>query len=930
MKITRLRTNRLENPLGFQMDTARISYIITEAEGKRQRAARVYVSLCKDFHEILFDSGESENIDNICYELPFILKPRTRYYWKVAVWSDCNEYAESETAWFETAKQDEEWQAFFITQSFQQNIHPVLFRDFEIKKEVSGARAYITGLGVFELYLNGAFVGDEYLLPGLHAYDDWLQYITFELELKKGKNRLEAYLGEGWYKGKYGLSAKSPRHGEEYALLAEIHIAYADGTSEIILTDENWKARKSKVLYDSIYDGEVYDAGVDDSEVYEVKPAKLDTRRLQARLSPKIMMHERLKPKLLHTPAGEYVLDFGQNMVGWVEFQVNAPAGTEILLQYGEILQNGNFYRDNMRKALCEYRYISNGNADIARAHFSFYGFRFVKVTGWPGEPEEGLFTGCVIHSYMEETGKIVTSNPLVNRLIENVRWGQKGNFLDVPTDCPQRDERMGWTGDAQIFSDTASYNMDTYAFFNKFGFDLALEQNKLGGSVPYVVPMSRYELGGATAWGDAATVIPWQAFLHFGDKDILKRQYGSMKAWVEYMQKADEKTGGKRLWTTGRHFGDWLALDGKVTGGVYGATDAYYIATAYYYYSTCILAKTAAILDKKEDAVTYQRLAEEIKEAFEKEYFTPTGRLSIDTQTAYAVAAYMDLVPEAAKERFSNDFRIKMKENAMELNTGFVGTPYLCPALTEYGHNDISYQLLLNESFPSWLYEVKMGATTIWERWNSVLEDGSISGTGMNSLNHYAYGSIEGWMYRYMVGINPLEDAPGFRKVLIAPKPDYRIEKVNAELMTTCGCFISTWEIKEEKLYFSFDIPFGVQAELVLPDAAGCEVSGNDGTDMEDCGRNKVVHLCAGHYEFNYFPNRPYRHQFSIESRIKDLMAREDTRALIQKYFPKAISGVPFQSECTLLEELSRSPFSMVEDEAIERLDEELRNVYE
>ena len=399
------------------------------------------------------------------------------------------------------------------------------------------------------------------------------------------------------------------------------------------------------------------------------------------------------------------------------------------------------------------------------RQHFTFYGFRFVKVEGWPGEVDPEDFTGLVIHSDMDARGDIVTSDPLVNQLVRNARWGMKGNFLDVPTDCPQRDERYGWTGDAQIFSGTASFFMDTYAFYTKYGRDIYLEQKKLNGSVPDVVPVANYPGDASTAWGDAATIIPWNVYLHSGDRGILRRQYPSMKGWVDYMKRQDDADGGKRLWLTGTHYADWLALDGSYPGGVYGGTDPNYIASAYYCHSTRIVAKAARVLGYAEDAAIYDRLAQEIRAAFERAYFTPSGRLAIDTMTGCVVALYMDLAPDYAVAQVRGMLLNRLQKNFYHLNTGFTGTPCLCRVLSENGMNDIAYHLLMEKGYPGWLYEVLMGATTIWERWNSVMPDGKVSGTEMNSMNHYSYGSIVEWMFRDMLGINPVEDAPGFKR---------------------------------------------------------------------------------------------------------------------------------------------------------------------
>lgn len=931
MKICKLRVNRMKNPIGFAMDTVRISFVVEESTGKKLEAARILIAKNNNFCEIAYDSGKDDSVNSICQVIPFKPEPHTRYYWKVRVWTDSGEIGESETAFFETAKAPgEPWHGRFITAPFSQTIHPVFSKTFTAAKPVKSARFYGVGLGVYELYLNGGKVGDEYLLPGIHAFDSWLQYQTFVLDVREGKNEIRAVLGDGWYKGAYGLKSEELRHGDEYALIGEIHIAYQDGSKEVLGTDESWNVQKGKVLFDGIYDGEIYDErGPEDIKIYQAVRTKMTTDRLQARLSPRIVIHEKLKPsKVIHTPKNETVLDFGQNMVGWVEFQIHQPVGTKIFMQFGEILQDNCFYRDNLRTAKCEYTYISDGTPQTARAHFTFYGFRYVKIEGWQGELNLNDFTGCVIHSEMEETGYIETSDPLVNRLIANVRWGQKGNFLDTPTDCPQRDERMGWTGDAQIFCDTASFTMDTYAFYTKFLKDLAYEQQKCGGSVPYVVPMSRYELNGASAWGDAATIIPWTVYVHFGDKEILRKQYQSMKDWVDYIRRADIAAGNCHLWKSGRHFGDWLALDGKVDGGVYGGTDQFFIASAYYYYSAWLTAKAAKIIGLAEDAAYYGKLATDIKEAFGKEYFTPSGKLAMDTQAGYAVVIFMGLIPPHAMERTRRDFREKMKQNAFRLNTGFVGTPYLCLALAESGYQDIAYELLMNENYPGWLYEVKHDATTIWERWNSVLPDGKISGTGMNSLNHYAYGAVGAWMYRHVTGIQPLEEFPGFKKVCIAMKPGHQLRYAKTELETPAGRYLVGWKLLYEdgtRIQVEIEIPFGASAEVILPRAAGVAVETNTPVQWEDCGSDAHAELETGHYVFTYAPNEAYRRRYGMSSNLNELLALPKTREIILKYFPKAAEGIPFQGEGTIVEEISTSPFAEVSDKNLQKMKVEL-----
>lgn len=937
MKIEHLKINHLINPLGYELEHPTISYVVTQAAGRHQSKARVLLSRQADFSEPEYDSGERTDIESTGFELPVILEPMTRYYWKVWVTDETGDCAWSEVCWFETAKTVSgnqcEWKAQWITPRLEKHVQAVVWKDLELAEQPVRARAYMIGLGLYECYLDGEKQGNECLMPGFCNYDSWLQYQTYDLTLHQGANRIELVLADGWYKGWYGLRKISENYGDRLAALAEIHVWYADGRKEIFGTDDTWKARKSRVTESGIYLGEVYDATLDVTEVFETEYIQLGYDRLSPRLSLPITVHERLKPiEIIHTPAGETVLDMGQNMVGWLCFCCRAPYGTKLEFQFGEILQNGNFYRDNLRTARASFTYISDGTEREVRQHFTFYGFRYVKVCGWEGELRTEDFHGWEIHSDMEELGEIKTADPLVNRLILNAKWGMKDNFLDVPTDCPQRDERYGWTGDAQIFSGTACYFMDTYAFYLKYGRDIYSEQMKLGGSVPDVVPVANNPGDASTAWGDAATIIPWNVYLHYGDKNILRKQYDSMKAWVDYIRSEDDKDGAKRLWLTGTHYGDWLALDGNYPGGVFGGTDPALIASAYYYYSTGIVAKAAAVLGKDTDAKYYRQLAAEIYEAFVKEYYTPAGKLAVDTMTAYVVVLYMGLTPDFAYEKVCKGLKNRLKKNFYHLDTGFVGTPYLCRVLSENGMNELAYHLLMEKGYPGWLYAVQMGATTIWERWNSVEPDGRISGTEMNSLNHYSYGSIVEWMYRNMAGINPCEEKTGFKKIRIAPQPDYQIRSVDVALRSASGLIRSVWEIQDKMLDFRFEVPFDTQAELVLPDADRNAISdqlrenGIAAEQVQQDGKNVILTVDAGTYAIHYEPTTPYRKIYSLESSWKELTENPKTWEIIKREYLR--EHMPFVKELCTLEELTWSPFLAVSQEKRERIDRLLRAV--
>lgn len=870
MKISHLKTNHIVNPLGFAIDTPTFSWIVEETDDTVQTAAQILVSYDSDFKQIIFDSGKVDGslIDSVAYCPPITLQARTRYFWKVRIWGE-SENAESDPAWFETAKMDEGWQAEWITPDWEDNqTHPILFHSFELDARPVAARAYISGLGLYHFELNGQKVGDEYLTPYCNAYDQWIQYQTYDIleHIATGSNLISVMLGSGWYKGRYGADrGETDFYGDRFALICELHITLENGEDVIISSDSSWQAQASPVLESSIFDGETYDARMGQSvpasgAIAGTQPVVIDMALLEARRSLPVKIMEVLKPiAVLQTPAGETVLDMGQNMTGWLRFKTNAPAGTRLHLQFGEVLQGGNFFRDNLRTALAEYIYIADGMEAIVEPYFTFYGFRYVKISGWVGELNIDDFTGCVVYSQMDVIGEIKTSNDKVNQLFKNALWSQKDNFLDIPTDCPQRDERLGWSGDIQVFSGTACFNMDSAAFLSKYGYDLGKEQAKCGGMVPHIVPMANLNKGGSAAWGDVATILPWNLYEFYGDVAILDQQFESMRAWVDYIKDIDESSGGKRLWTGGIHFGDWLSLDASDPTSRRGGTPHDFIASAFYCYSAGLVAKAAKVLGKDDIAEAYEQLSAEIKAAIQKEYFTTTGRLAVPTQTGYVLALFMDLVPDAFRERVQDDLIARLEEDNTHLRTGFVGTPYLCRVLSNIGANDLAYKLLLNEDFPSWLYAINLGATTIWERWNSINPDGSISSTGMNSLNHYAYGSIVEWMFRDVCGLNPSTGdgtGAGFRHAYIAPKPDQSLQCARGRYRSAAGWYESGWRIDEgDKLTVELVIPFNASATVVLPDAHLSELTINNQPlqDGVQDGDQVIFTLGAGHYEIAY-----------------------------------------------------------------------------
>ena len=821
MKLSELKVNQIEEPMGYAMDWVSLSWKVNEpGETRRQKYAQIVVR--KD-QEILFDSGKDSHANSLDYRITLTLEPRTRYMWHITVTADNGETASAES-FFETGKRKEAWQGKWISPKLDKMTSPCFVKEFFINKKVIEARTYLTGLGLYELYLNGKKVGNEYLTPGYHSYDFHLQIQTYDVTgyLAEGKNTIEVLLGDGWFKGRLGFDGGfTDLYGDCYYLIQELYIQQEDGTTQMIGTDESWKCKPSPILENNIYDGEIYDARMEESDTYSdvIEKEPENCGPLSDRYSLPVVKKDSFSPmELIKTKKGELVLDFGQNLTGWVEFECCLPRDAKICLTASEIMQDGCFYHENFRTAKTEFVYISNGKRAHIRPHFTFYGFRYMKVECTEPIVKED-FTAYHLRSDFEQIGSITTALEKVNQLFNNALWSQKDNFLDIPTDCPQRDERLGWTGDAQIFSDTACFNMYMPAFYRKYLWDMRAEQSILGGAVPNIVPRLKRGMVsefGACPWADAGVIIPWTVYLHYGNKTLLEETYPGMKAWVDYQRQKEEASGGKHLIKDGFHFADWLALDNEMPGP-FGATDALFIASAYYYKCCRIVACSAEILGKEDEAEEYKKLEKEILSAIQETYFDETGLCVCKTQTASALAIEFELYPQNKLEE-ATVLKASVLENGGHLNTGFAGTPILCPALSRTGNHKLAVDLLLNEEYPGWLYAVNLGATTIWERWNSVMPDGKMNPDGMNSLNHYSYGSIESWMYRFVCGINPCEDAPGFKKAWIAPHTDKRFGFVKGSLNTPLGVYVSEWEYdKDGKTNYRIEIPFDATAIISL-----------------------------------------------------------------------------------------------------------------
>jgi alpha-L-rhamnosidase len=866
------------NPLGIDVQHPRLSWkIFSDEQNVMQTAYEIRVadspSNLNKKNKQIWSSGkvDSDQSVNVEYQGPEN-EPMQRVYWQVRIWDNQNKATKwSEPAFWEMGITEPElWTASWITmenEKEKEGSKPSQFfrKEFSTSKKIESARVYVSALGLYELYLNGEKVGDELFTPGWTSYNKRIQYQTYDVtQMLQKENTLGAILGDGWYRGNIGFRNQRNYYGDKLALIAQLQVNYTDGTSEIIGTDESWKATTGPIIFSDIYNGETYDARLempgwettsfDDTNWGAAAKLNHPKNILIAPQGVPVKAVEEISPiEIITTPNGETVFDMGQNMVGWVRLKVQGNRGDAVTLKFAEVLdKDGNFYIENLRAAKATDVYILKGNGEeIYEPRFTFHGFRFVKIEGYPGTPGLDDITGVVIYSDMEPTGTFVCSDSLINQLQHNIQWGQKGNFLDVPTDCPQRDERLGWTGDAQVFAPTAAFNFNVAPFYTKWMKDVAADQGP-DGKVNHVVPDVLNGAGGSTAWADAAIIVPWQTYLAYGDKRILEEQYSSMKAWVEYMK---NRAGEDYLWIGDTHYGDWLAFATTRSDYPGATTEKDLIATAYFSYSSGLLAKIAEILGKSGDAEKYSELSGKVKNAFINEFVTPGGRLVSHTQTAYALALAFNLLPEnlvpKAAEYLAGDV-----DKFKHLTTGFVGTPLLCKTLSNHGYEDLAFMLLNRKDYPSWLYPVTQGATTIWERWDGQKPDGTFQSAGMNSFNHYAYGAIGEWLYNYVAGIQIDPENPGYKHFFLAPHPGGGLTHAKAVYKSMYGEIKSDWKTEGNQMVYDVTIPANTTATVTLPSASPEKVLLNDSPLKNDAQQNDegvTLKLGSGEYRFSY-----------------------------------------------------------------------------
>ncbi len=863
--VTNLLCENLSNPIGIDAAQPRFSWQLSS--DKRNVHQTAYEIKVNAHTEIVWSSGKINSDQSV--QINYAgknLQSEKKYAWQVRIWDNEGKVsAWSEAATFQMALLNQsDWKAKWIMPGYAEDAlraSPLFRKQFIAKKKIISATAYITAHGLYEAQINGKRVGDAFLTPGWTSYNKRLQYQVYDVLnlVKNGNNAIGVALGSGWYRGIIGFGNNINVYGKDIALLFQLKIIYSDGTSEYIISDDSWKSSTGAIVYSEIYNGETIDARNEkkgfslpdftDAEWSSVKLADFSKNNLLATQNELVKKHETFKAiKIITTPKGEKVIDFGQNLVGWVMMKVKGNAGDKIILSHAEVLdKNGNFYTDNLRSAKAQDTYILKGDEEENfKPHFTWQGFRFVKIEGYPGEINPDNFTAVALYSDMKPTGTFTSSNVLINQLQHNIQWGQKGNFLDVPTDCPQRDERLGWTGDAQVFSRTASFNMNVDNFFAKWLKDVAADQQD--GVVPFVIPNVLGKATSSTGWADVATIIPWNMYLAYGDKKILEDQYASMKAYVESIHKNAKED----LWNYGFHFGDWLFYRPEDDNdGRSAVTDKYLIAQCFYAQSTQLLINAAKVLNKSDDVKSYSVLLQKIKDAFLKEYVTANGRLVSGTQTAYVLALNFDMLPESLRDQAAKRLAENINSYGDHLTTGFLGTPYLCHVLTRFGYSDVAYKLLLQEKYPSWLYPVKMGATTIWERWDGQKPDSSFQTPGMNSFNHYSYGAIGDWMYRQMVGLDTYEDGVGYKHIKIKPHIGGGFTFASANLQTYYGKLSGGWKLEADKIIMDVEIPANTTATIFIPASNANSITENN-KPLSAIGDIKIVETKDGYVEIN------------------------------------------------------------------------------
>lgn len=912
-----LETEYRSNPIGIDEKYPAFSWKLKSTEEDILQK-NYHITISREGKPV-WDTGvvESDRSLYIPYEGETLL-PKTRYNLCVEVTDIKGGRADIE-GFFETGLMSyENFKADWITHGFADDLEPcaVFVKDFPTEKTVAKARIYISALGLYEMKLNGKRVGDARFTPGWTSYQRRLQYQTYDITDQIGKNnRLEVTVGNGWYKGILGFYGQGSYYGARTALIAQIELTYDDGTVELILTDETWKSSTGQRRYSEIYHGEVIDYSIPVQEETPVHKYSYLKDILVAQESEPVRIIQRVEAKkLIISPKGERIIDFGQNLTGVVEAKLSCAKGTKIMVAHAEALdENGNFYTTNLRTAKATDTFVCSGGEDMFLPEFTYHGFRYIRIEGLD-EIDISCFTACVLHTDCKRTGTFTCSNEDINKLWSNIDWTMRSNFLDIPMDCPQRDERLGYTGDTEIFLPTAVFHRNVALFFRKWLRDLRIEQTDEFG-VPLTVPDILRTNACVSIWHEAATIVPWVIWQTYGDRRVLEEQYDSMRRSVEYTRRLAGES-GILLSENSSQFGDWLALDAPKgpfrrppEGIMYpsmdekaGGTDSHLIGNAYYLHSIDIMAKTAEILGYDSDAAEYRMLYNDVLSKFRAEYITPSGRLVSDTQTAAALVLYFNLLEEKDRKRVIDRLVLNLVKTKKHLRTGFVGTQYITHALSQNGQHDLVGDILFKDDCPSWLYGIRLGATTIWELWDGVNPDGSFNFFEMNSLNQFGFGTVGDWLYKDLCGISAT--APGYKKSRIAPRLVKGITSVNAVYETVYGPIACAFSCENGSMKADIHVPENTTAVISLPEREELSVG-------------------SGDYHFEYETELTFENErYSMDSTLNELLEHPVARKMFSDEAPElAESGFirTFAGSLSIIEIKKTLPESMVPVSAVQ-----------
>ncbi len=859
LRVVHLRCEYLVNPLGIDEMRPRLSWNIESGRrGARQIAWRVWVASsaeCLAAGEAdLWDSDRVEDDRTVHIEYDGTsLVSRMACHWQVQIWDERGETAVSERAfWTMGLLRESDWQAQWIAADpayltraghairptrTKPGTPPWLRKTFMIDSPVRRATLYASARGLFDLHLNGRAVSRDVFAPEWTDYNKRIHYRTYDVTnlVKPGANALGAVLGDGWYSGYVGWQETRGRYGLQNSLLVQLEIELEDGTHQTVITDDSWRCVAGPIVCSDFMMGETYDARYqltgwdepqyDDNEWAPTVPVDPPGVPFVAQRSEQACVIETIDPVSVNEiKPGVFIYDLGQNISGWTRLRIRGPAGTKITLRHGERLNpDGTLYTENLRRAKATDVYVLRGDGEeLWEPRFTFHGFQYIELTGLPGMPGEGAVTGCVIHSATSPAGRFECSHAGINRLWLNGLWSQKGNFLSVPTDCPQRDERLGWMGDAQVFLRTATYNMDVAAFFTKWMIDVEDAQTA-DGIFPDTAPRLREDenfvgldgLGGAAGWADAGVIVPWTIWRVYDDRRIIERHYHAMVAWLDYIERANPDA--VRRNELGNNYGDWLCIPSDTTFRTQSPMKTL-LATAYWADDAAKLSCMAQEIGRNDDADRFRAMFERVRTAFQKEFLLEDGRLKVETQTAYLLALAFDLLPAEVRPLAAEHLVENIRSLDWHLSTGFIGISHLNPTLTTAGQPDVAWRLLLNEDYPSWLYPVCHGATTIWERWNGWTEEDGFFNPQMNSFNHYSLGSVGEWLYRCVAGIELDPQVNAFKRFLIRPCPGGALKYVRAAYQSIQGAIESRWQRQGNTFTLDVTIPANTRARVYVP----------------------------------------------------------------------------------------------------------------